>query len=321
MKGIFAHFTEHQIQQLKSCARARDYKAGQKILSEGGKGHEPYYLQRGQIRLERQTPYGEFTLGTLLEGELFGEVSFVDRGVRSMDAYAATGSHILVFDPDTIDKLAAEDPAFHVALYWAFWRSLSRKLRSTNETLASFFTGSPSGPTMASFLGRPAGEIQVDLETKRAFFQEQKLTRLEINFLSTLSTAKELKPGQVIFHDGDDGEHMYAVLKGRVMISKQIPGAGEEALAFLERGDFFGEMALIDNEPRSADAKADTGGAVVLSISREVLETILDIKKVSSVRLLTTLCGRLAKRLREVNEKIIGWFILSGGSLGKTQTR
>ena len=71
----------------------------------------------------------------------------------------------------------------------------------------------------------------------------------------------------MIFREGEKGNEMYVVLEGRVMISKYIPGAGEEALAFLERGGYFGEMALIDNEPRSADAKAHEGGAVVLVIS------------------------------------------------------
>jgi CRP-like cAMP-binding protein len=110
------------------------------------------------------------------------------------------------------------------------------------------------------------------------------------------------------------GDEMYVVLEGRVMISKYIPGAGEEALAFLERGGFFGEMALIDHAGRSADAKAHEGGAVVLVISREVLEGILDIHKVSSIRLLTILCNLVASRLRELDDKIIGWFIIAGGS-------
>jgi len=98
------------------------------------------------------------------------------------------------------------------------------------------------------------------------------------------------------------------------MISKYIPGAGEEALAFVERGGYFGEMALIDNAPRSADAKAGEGGAVVLAIPREVLEGILDIHKISSLRLLTILCNLVASRLRELDDKIISWFIFAGGS-------
>src|SRR5262249_21113943 len=141
----------------------------------------------------------------------------------------------------------------------------------------------------------------------------QKLSNLEINFLTSLSKEKQLAPHKVLFREGEKAEEMYVVLEGRVMISKYIPGAGEEALAFLERGDYFGEMALIDNRPRSADAKADDGGAVVLAIPREVMTGILDINKLSSLRLLKILCPLVATRLRELDDKIIGWFILAGG--------
>jgi CRP-like cAMP-binding protein len=159
-----------------------------------------------------------------------------------------------------------------------------------------------------------SGEFHVDLASKRKLFQEQKLSNLEINFLTSLSKERKYGPNQVIFREGEMGNEMYVVLEGRVMISKYIPGAGEEALAFLERGGYFGEMALIDNQPRSADAKAHEGGAVVLVIPREVLEGILDINKLSSIRLLTILCNLVASRLRELDDKIIGWFIIAGGS-------
>ena len=112
--------------------------------------------------------------------------------------------------------------------------------------------------------GEQAAEFRVDLASKRKLFQEQKLSSMEINFLTTLSKERKIGANQVIFREGDDGNEMFVVLEGRIMISKFIPGAGEEALAFLERGDYFGEMALIDKETRSADAKAHEGGAVVL---------------------------------------------------------
>ena len=121
-----------------------------------------------------------------------------------------------------------------------------------------------------------------------------------------------IEPGGGATLSASEVEKMYVVLDGRVLISKFIPGAGEEALAFLERGDFFGEMALIDNQPRSADARAHDGEAVVLGIPRGIVDDLLDPKKVSSLRLLKLLASLLSKRLRELDD--IRDF-LSGGTL------
>ena len=60
----------------------------------------------------------------------------------------------------------------------------------------------------------------------------------------------------------------------------------------------------------------EEGGAVVLAIPREVLNGILDIHKLSSLRLLKILCTLIASRLRELDDKIIGWHILAGGGGG-----
>ncbi len=54
----------------------------------------------------------------------------------------------------------------------------------------------------------------------------------------------------------------------------------------------------------------------MLAISREVLEGLLDIQKISSLNLLKILCTLVASRLREIDDKIIGWFILAGGTNG-----
>lgn len=312
---IFSHFSDEQLTLLAQCATRNRYPAGTAVVKEGEETQEAYLIESGGVRIQRRTPYGHFSLAALGPGVLFGETSFVDRVPRSGDAVTTGETELIALDPVALSNLAESDARFKLALYWAFWKSLSSKLRQTNDNLTQFFseTGKPASAQPAS-PREPAGEYRVDLASKRKLFQEQKLSTMEINFLTTLSKERKYGPNQVIFREGEMGNEMYVLLEGRVMISKYIPGAGEEALAFLERGGYFGEMALIDNEPRSADAKAHENGAVVLVISREVLEGILDIHKVSSIRLLTILCNLVASRLRELDDKIIGWFIIAGGT-------
>lgn len=312
---IFSHFSDEQLALLAQCATRNRYPAGTAVVKEGEETQEAYLIESGGVRIQRRTPYGHFSLAALGPGVLFGETSFVDRVPRSGDAVTTGETDLIALDPVALSRLAESDARFKLALYWAFWKSLSSKLRQTNDNLTQFFseTGKPANAQAAS-PREPTGEFHVDLASKRKLFQEQKLSTMEINFLTTLSKERKYGPNQVIFREGEMGNEMYVLLEGRVMISKYIPGAGEEALAFLERGGYFGEMALIDNEPRSADAKAHENGAVVLVISREVLEGILDIHKVSSIRLLTILCNLVASRLRELDDKIIGWFIIAGGT-------
>ena len=311
----FSHFTDEQLTQLARCASRAHYADGSTIVKEGEPSQEAYLIESGGVRIQRKTPYGLFSLAALDAGTLFGETAFVDRIPRSGSAVTTGDTELIALNPDALNAEMELDPRFKLALYWAFWKSLSAKLRQTNENLTQFFseTGKPPNAEPAMPL-ETSGEFRVDLASKRKLFQEQKLSNLEINFLTSLSKERKYGPNQVIFREGEMGNEMYVVLEGRVMISKYIPGAGEEALAFLERGGYFGEMALIDNQPRSADAKAHEGGTVVLVIPREVLEGILDIHKLSSIRLLTILCNLVASRLRELDDKIIGWFIIAGGS-------
>jgi CRP/FNR family transcriptional regulator, cyclic AMP receptor protein len=310
---LFSHFTDPQLAQLAQCAARSRFAAGTVVVKEGDPTVDAYLIESGAINIQRTTPYGLFSLATLAAGDLFGETSFVDRHARSGDALAMADSDLLALNPLALSTFTEKDQRFTIALYWAFWKSLSTKLRQTNQKLTQFFaeTGKPTSAAPA-VVGTPPADFHIDLAAKRKLFQEQKLSSMEINFLTSLSREKKLLPNQVIFREGEMGQEMYVVLEGRVMISKYIPGAGEEALAFLERGDYFGEMALIDNEPRSADAKADDAGAVVLAIPREVLEGILAIHKLSSLRLLKILCTLVATRLRELDDKIIGWYILAG---------
>jgi CRP-like cAMP-binding protein len=314
----FAHLSPAQRDVLAGCAGRRVLATGDQLLKEGQTSAETYVVESGRVRIQRETPYGSFALATLGPGEIFGETAFVDQQVRSTDAVAETDCELIALDPRAMHAAMEADQTFAIALYWTFWKTLAKKLRKTNDTLTAFFTHTTRPPSPVPAPARPPGaDFRVDMAVKRGLFQEQRLSSMEINFLASLSQERKFGAGQVIFREGEPGDAMWVVLEGRVMISKHIPGAGEEALAFLERGDYFGEMALIDNQPRSADAKAHEGGVVCLAIPRDVVEGLLDIHRVSSVRLLRILCSLVAKRLREVDDKIVGWHILAAGGSGE----
>lgn len=312
---ILEHFTDPQIERLSLCTSRIAYPKETLVLKEGDKTRDLYFIDLGEIQIQRNTPYGCYTLAHLASGDVFGETSFVDDNARSGDALIVTNTVLFQINPTSLAPVFEHDQRFKLALYWAVWKSLSAKLRKTNEVLARFFSTTGSNTT-EDVLPRDhiSGEIHVGIGAKRDLFREQTLSPMEINFLATLSKEEKILPNDYVFREGEFGDRMFVVLEGQVMISKRIVGAGEEALAFLERGDYFGEMALIDQQPRSADARAHDKGAVVLSISREVLEGILDIQKVSSLRLLRLLCNLIAKRLREIDDKLVGWFIFAAGS-------
>ncbi|HKV12961.1 MAG TPA: cyclic nucleotide-binding domain-containing protein, partial [Thermoanaerobaculia bacterium] len=230
------------------------------------------------------------------------------------DAVTTTAeTELVAFDADALDAASQADQRLHLALSWLFWKSLSGKLRQTNENLTSFFqeTHRPDTSDPVTHI-QVGGDFYIDMATKRKLFQEMKLSNLEINFLSTLSREKAFSANQTIFREGESAHELYVVLEGRVMISKFIPGAGEEALAILERGDFFGEMSLIDGEPRSADAKAHGGPLTVLALDQGTVKEVLSMDPHAALEFLQLLCRLVANRLREIDEKVIGWRIMSG---------
>jgi CRP-like cAMP-binding protein len=311
---ILTHFNNPQLELLAECASRQRFLEGEKILEEGSDNRDMFLVDRGAIKVQRETPYGVFTLAELGVGSLFGETSFVDGSPRSGDAIPVESATVLTLKSGPVRETMERDQRFALAIHWMLWKSLSKKLRSTNETLAHFFSKSKAPPSLMEKEKGNAQELQLGVGARRELFQEQKLSPMEINFLATLSKEMRFAAGDYIFREGDEGDLLYIVLDGKVMISKIVVDSGEEALAFLERGDYFGEMALIDGKPRSAYAKAHDGGAVVLAISRKVLEGLLDPKKVSSLRLLTILSNLISKRLREIDTKLVSWFIFNSSS-------
>lgn len=104
---------------------------------------------------------------------------------------------------------------------------------------------------------------------------------------------------EVIIKQGEMGNSMYVVQGGRVEVLQDSDKAGEQHLAFLDSGDFFGEMAVFEKEMRSATVRA-AGEARVLKVDKKALLTRLREDPLLAVNLLKTMSGRI----RHLNAEI-----------------
>jgi CRP-like cAMP-binding protein len=109
--------------------------------------------------------------------------------------------------------------------------------------------------------------------------------------------------GTKLFQHGDAGDKLYLILEGRVRISRDVPGMGEEALAVLGPGQVFGEMALLDESPRSADARVHER-CRVLTIPKDGFDDLLFMHKDLAYEVLWSMVRMLVVRLRETTDKL-----------------
>ena len=109
-----------------------------------------------------------------------------------------------------------------------------------------------------------------------------------------MAIERRFRRGQTIFQKGDVGTSMMAVLQGRVRISAVSADGKELTLNVIDRGEIFGEVALLDGKPRSADAHA-LEDSVLLVLERRVLLPFLQANNDLLLRLLAMLCDRLRR--------------------------
>ena len=124
-----------------------------------------------------------------------------------------------------------------------------------------------------------------------------------LTLISKVATEETHALGTKIFQHGDAGDKLYLILEGRVRISREVPGMGEEALAVLGPGQVFGEMALLDESPRSADARVHER-CRVLAIPKDGFDDLLFMHKDLAYEVLWSMVRMLVVRLRETTDKL-----------------
>jgi CRP-like cAMP-binding protein len=248
----------------ESVGREESVAAGTVFFAENEKASrillkrdKMYLLVEGQVAL---TARGK-PLGSVKLGEIFGEMAAISDSPRSATAVARSDCRVIALDDKQFYAALQKKPEFALMMLGV----LIQRLRGMLAQLS----GVPSAQTKESRV-----------------FDKKLLASLQSGLGDTATVRYER--GKIIMVAGQTGALMYVVVEGRVSI--QIRGTVVEVVG---PGGVFGEMALIDQSPRSANAVAETDCAL-LAINRNVFLSLVKSDPTFGISLL----GAMAERLR-----------------------
>lgn len=273
-----------------------------------------YLLAEGEVVANVLTPFGPHPVGTprapsflSLHGSLTGAYDLCRYDPRSgacMYVFSGTEARQLLFDPS---PLGASFRRLALA-------SVTTALREVNASLVRFFDDvvpdpgwkpRPASPAAETPAGSPADPRRVQDLFDAAGLDPTTLPDLGL-------TERRIPGGSRLLAAGETGEEAYVVAEGRLRVSVRIPGVGEEALAFLGPGEVVGEMALVDDAPRSADVVAQDGPVTVFALPREVFRKLLTEGTPEGAPLLGGIVVALVRRFEESVRKAATFRVLAG---------
>jgi CRP/FNR family cyclic AMP-dependent transcriptional regulator len=107
---------------------------------------------------------------------------------------------------------------------------------------------------------------------------------------------------QEIFHEGDTGDAWYVIFEGRAEVVKEMQ-FGPTRIASLRAGSCFGEMAILDGQPRSATVRA-AGPLTLFRFSRARFDDLLDQGSLGAFKLVASMARTLSQRQRQLTQQV-----------------
>ncbi len=129
------------------------------------------------------------------------------------------------------------------------------------------------------------------------------LSPREIDQVLSIAGVKRYAPGEMVFRKEDLGNNFFIVKSGRIKIFTSVGPAKRKTLAFLKKGDFFGEMSLLGGKVRSASAMAADESELLVISKKNFMRLILENSDFT-MKLLHTLADRLTKCNREIESML-----------------
>ncbi len=134
----------------------------------------------------------------------------------------------------------------------------------------------------------------------------QAMDRDALSGLAAALEERQVGDGQAVFAEGDPGDSMYFLLDGRVRIEKRTDAAGasRKTLTVLEAGDYFGEMSLFDQKPRSASAVAD-GPTRIARLTKAAFDELQRRSAQAGLGVLFAMIRTSGDRIRRLSTQLV----------------
>lgn len=290
---------------------------GAVIYIEGSRDVSKFYIvKEGQVKLSRSM---EEEVHILKPGDLFGVVSAMSGQPRLESAETAMDSVVIAIPREGMMDLIKMNASIPLKIVTNF----SARLRRLDDEITKL-GGETKGEKTPDALFEIGERYFQSYEYPKAFYafkkyleycsvcdkKEEAEQRLEV--INRVAGQVNIEPvrrsgleveyaqGQVIFLEGEPGDEMYIIQEGRVDIVRITEEGKEHALAILKEGDMFGEMALLENKPRSASAIANTD-VKLLAVNRENFELMVKTRPELTVKLLHILSNRIWVAYRQLD--------------------
>ncbi|MDR1748369.1 MAG: cyclic nucleotide-binding domain-containing protein [Spirochaetaceae bacterium] len=297
-------------------------RPGSYILIEGKEENSRFYIiQSGKVQVSREVEVVKEEGGNILNaGDFIGVVSCMSGHSQIETAVALTDATLISVRKDQYSELIQKNGPIAMKIILSF----ARKMRYLNEalTMLTLKNTTVSSPemifTIAEYYekaGKPSlaffSYYQYLRECPQGEFVSQARNRFVA--LKYKSSAVYLEPSAdltriypkdtMIFSEFQTGQDMFIIQEGQVKITKVVNN-NEVILAVLKKGDFFGEMALLENKPRSASAIAHES-CTLMTVNRKNFEQMVKTQPQLIARLTTTLSERIWGMYKQLANTLI----------------
>ena len=219
--SVFRFVSDEHFEAIEPLLQEEHYEFGDVIVKQGDPANSFYVLTRGRARALKIKPDGEeIPLGVLKPGDSFGEAALAEGGTRNATVRCSTAVDVLRIDRDDFLQLVRRVP------------DLKHYIETTGRNRA-----------LQSFLYQFSNFGRLPTPVLRGMID--KLTPVTF------------EKGNLIIREGDNAGPLYVIEKGRARAFAGLNGR-ERNLAFYREGDFFGELSILNDSPRSASVEAFT---------------------------------------------------------------